>query len=217
MTSANEVDSFLEKKPGKYRCFLIFGPPGAGKGTMSKLLAQVANLFHLSSGDIFRGISPQSAVGQLVNSYSSKGLYVPDDVTIKICLHFVEGLIATNRYAPDEQYILLDGIPRTLEQAQELDQYVEVEQVIRLDVPDENELIRRLKGRAAQEGRADDSNEEVLRTRLEVYREKTENILSHYPQDKIKTFNAAQPIPCVLRDILVGLGESITFQSKVRS
>ena len=83
-----------------FRSVVVFGPPGSGKGTLGKFLSSAGNHFHLSSGDIFRGLSPESPAGQLYHSYASKGLLLPDEVTIQIWLQYVHGLIATNRYFP---------------------------------------------------------------------------------------------------------------------
>lgn len=186
----------------KFRCILIFGPPGSGKGTMGRFLSEAAGLCHLSSGDIFRGLSPQSPGGRLFHQYASQGLLVPDEVTIEIWYQYVSGLIATNRYMPSHQFLLLDGIPRTLKQAQILDQYLDVEHIIFLNVPDQNKLIERLQRRAKIEGRKDDADVSVLKKRLDVYAKETQAVLSHYPKEIVSTFNGDQRPLEVLRDIL---------------
>ena len=112
-----KVPYILPPPPASLRSVLIFGPPGSGKGTLGKFLSSAGNHFHLSSGDIFRGLSPESPAGQLYHTYASKGLLLPDELTIEIWRHFVDGLIATNRYFPASQLLLLDGIPRTIRQA----------------------------------------------------------------------------------------------------
>lgn len=184
---------------------LLFGPPGSGKGTVGRLLAQAGNHCHLSSGDIFRGLSPASPAGQLFHTYASKGHLVPDEVTISIWHQYVLGLVATNRYFPEEQLLLLDGMPRTPEQAKALDAYIAVQHVIVLDMPNIANLLQRMKKRALIEGRADDADEKVLRTRMEVYEKQTSQLLRHYPKDKVSHFNADQRPLEVLRDILAKL------------
>ena len=74
-----------------FRAILIFGPPGSGKGTLGKFLSTAGNHYHLSSGDIFRGLSPESPAGKLFHTYASKGHLVPDEVTIQIWRHYVGG------------------------------------------------------------------------------------------------------------------------------
>ncbi len=188
-----------------FRSILIFGPPGAGKGTLGKFLSSAGNHFHLSSGDIFRGISPESPAGKLYHNYASKGLLLPDEVTLQIWHHFVHGLIATNRYFPSQQLLLLDGIPRTLRQAALLDQHIHIEQIIVLEIRDPAELVKRLQRRALIEKRTDDMDPQVLHTRMEVYQKETLKLLSHYPDSLISRFQADQKPLEVLRDVLIGL------------
>ncbi len=187
------------------RSIIILGPPGSGKGTIGKTLALAGNHYHLSSGDIFRGLSPVSPAGQLFSTYASKGHLLPDDVTIAIWRNYVAGLISTNRYFPDEQLLLLDGVPRTLQQAKIIDSYIEVNHIVVLEMADIEGLVQRMKKRALIEGRSDDTHENVLRTRMEVYEKQTKEILSHYSSDLVTKFNADQSRLEVLRDILMKL------------
>src|SRR5579862_775061 len=122
-------DPLLATYNEPFDAVFIFGPPGVGKGTLGKFLSTAGNHFHLSSGDIFRGLSPESPAGKLFHAYASKGHLLPDEVTIQIWRHYVGGLIATNRYFPHEQFLLLDGIPRTIKQAQILDKYINVSRI----------------------------------------------------------------------------------------
>jgi len=130
---------------------------------------------------------------------------LPDEITIQIWHHFVHGLIATNRYFPSQQLLLLDGLPRTIRQADLLTKYLHVERVIVLEVGKTDELIKRLQRRAVVEKRTDDLHEDVVRTRLEVYEKDTSKVLKHYPEKLISRFDASQKPLEVLRDVLVSL------------
>jgi adenylate kinase len=194
-----------------FRSVLIFGPPGSGKGTLGKFLSSAGNHFHLSSGDIFRGLSPESPAGMLYHNYAGKGLLLPDEVTIQIWHHFVNGLIATNRYFPKDQLLLLDGIPRTIRQADLLERYIHIERIIVLEIENVEELIKRIQRRALIEKRTDDMDPHVLKTRMEVYERDTLKLLKHYPNKVISHFNADQKPLEVLRDVLVELSSNDFF------
>ncbi len=194
----------------KFRTILLFGPPGSGKGTLGKFLSTAGNHFHLSSGDIFRGMDPDSPTGKVYHSYASQGNLVPDEVTIEVWDQYVQGQIATNRYFPRKQFLLLDGIPRTLLQAEILDQYIDVVRIIVLDMPDTEGLVKRLKRRALIEKRQDDANETVLQNRMKIYAKETLALLAHYPKELISIFNADQKPLEVLRDVLVELSDLLS-------
>lgn len=188
----------------KFRVVLLIGPPGSGKGTLGRFLSLAGNHYHLSSGDVFRGLDPESPAGKLYNTYGVQGKLVPDEVTLEICKGYIDGLIATNRYFPNKQLLFLDGLPRTAVQAEILDKYVDVVKIIKLEMPDIDKLVKRMQKRAIIEKRADDANEEVLKTRMEVYAKQTLTLLDYYPKDKIASFNADQKPLEVLRDVLIG-------------
>jgi adenylate kinase len=200
-----EESTIIPHHKEPFRSVLIFGPPGSGKGTLGKFLSSAGNHFHLSSGDIFRGLSPESPAGKLFQNYAGKGLLLPDEVTIQIWNHFVHGLIATNRYFPNQQLLLLDGIPRTIHQADLLEKHVKIEGIIVLEIEDTEKLIKRIQRRAILEKRHDDLDPKVLRTRMDVYTKDTTQLLKHYPDSLISRFDAAQKPLEILRDVLVRL------------
>ncbi len=187
----------------QYQTSLLFGPPGSGKGTQGKLLAQVSGNYHLSSGDIFRTLSPASEMGRIFYGYASKGKLVPDAVTIDVCCTFIKGLIDTNRFFPEEQQLILDGIPRTQEQAKGLEEHLVVQKIFVLELSDEK-AIERLQKRAFLEGRGDDKESTVLQHRLQVYKETTMEVIGYYEEKKknIISINGDQTKGEVFRDII---------------
>ena len=183
--------------------FLIFGAPGSGKGTVGAKLANVATgIKHLSTGDIFRGLSPASENGKLFASYANAGKLVPDEVTIQIFSRYVGGLIDTNKFDPTKQTFLLDGIPRTVEQAELIKNTVNVKHIFVLEISDHSVIIERLLKRAATKGRKDDIHESVVRARIDEYENKTAAVLSVYDPSLITKINGAQAPDEVFRDVL---------------
>jgi adenylate kinase len=198
----------------KFRSILIFGPPGAGKGTISKLICSTGNLMHVSSGDIFRGLSADSPGGKLFNQYAHKGLLLPDIETITIWKSHMDEMIEQKRYFPEKQFLLLDGIPRTKEQAEEISKYIDVKHVILLHTDNTDDLIERLKKRSCKEGRSDDACEKVLNQRMEVYKKQTKDVLDFYPKNIIHSFNPLQPPLELFKDILNELATPLSKESQ---
>jgi len=205
-----EKESIIRPYEGKFSTIFLFGPPGSGKGTLGKFLANAGSQFHLSSGDIFRSLPVDSPAGKLYYSYASKGLLIPDDAAIEIWKYYVQGLIATNSYYPEGQDLLLDGIPRTLVQAQMLGSFINVRHIIVLEISNTKELIKRMQNRARLEGRVDDVDMEVLKKRLEVYEEQIHKILDYYPKHLISFVDGGQKPLEVLRDVLVRLSHLLS-------
>jgi len=166
------------------------------------LAAVATGIKHLSTGDIFRGLSPASENGKLFASYANAGKLVPDEVTIQIFSRFVGGLIDTNKFDPAKHTFLLDGIPRTVEQAELIKSVVRVKHIFVLEISDYSVIIERLIKRAAIEGRKDDIHESVVRARINEYETKTAAVLSVYDPSIITKINGAQTPDEVFRDVL---------------
>lgn len=190
---------------GKYHAVLIFGAPGSGKGTLARFLAGCKSLFHLSSGEIFRGLAATSEAGKLFRHYADRGELLPDRETVALWNHYMQGLVATNRFIPEEQWLLLDGIPRTREQVELMKAYVDVHAVLVLDVKNPSELISRMIKRAKEEKRIDDAEPEVIQRRLEIFREETMAVLEGFSPSIVHAINAEQPPIEVAKDALVAL------------
>jgi len=167
----------------KHATVLLFGAPGSGKGTQGKIFGTIPGFFHLSTGEIFRSLAPDSTEGQEVLGHVSRGELVPDTLTIRIWKMWLDGQIADGRFQPAHQLLLLDGIPRNVQQCQVLDRHIDVKQVIYLSSSNDEPLVERIRQRAMIEGRPDDANEEVIRHRFEVYRNETTPVLNHYPAE----------------------------------
>ncbi len=192
---------FGEKRP---QVVLLFGPPGAGKGTIGQMICAAGNHFHLSSGNIFRHLSPESENGKLFHEYAGQGKLVPDEVTLEVWKRYTRGLIETNRYFPEQQLLLLDGLPRTKRQAELLKEYVDVIHIIVLDIQNEETILKRISRRAQIEKRTDDADTKVILQRIEEYRNKTAEVLESYDKDIVFHYNAENRPMEVLRDVLVG-------------
>ncbi|MCB9263172.1 MAG: adenylate kinase [Flavobacteriales bacterium] len=156
---------------------IIFGPPGAGKGTQSAMLIEKYGLTHLSTGDVFRAnIKGETELGVLAKSYMDKGELVPDSVTIAMVEDFVK--------SHEAKGFIFDGFPRTLSQGEALDEILtkfgtQINVVLALEV-DEDELVKRLLERGKSSGRVDDQDETIIRNRFKEYNDKTEPLLAFY-------------------------------------
>jgi adenylate kinase len=156
---------------------ILFGPPGAGKGTQATAISERFSLVHIATGDIFRdNVKNQSDLGQRAQHYMDRGQLVPDEIVIAMVEERISHDDASSGF-------LLDGFPRTVRQAKALDDTLALEGhaidgVIRLMVSDD-ELLSRLLRRAEQQGRSDDT-QEVIENRLAVYRDETEPLLDFY-------------------------------------
>ncbi|MBU0718223.1 MAG: nucleoside monophosphate kinase [Planctomycetes bacterium] len=184
-----------------YPSILMFGGPGSGKGTQGVVLGQMPNMVHLAMGDIFRGLDPKSDIGLEFLSYSTKGELAPDELTIRVFKHHVDGEIKAGKIDLDYHTLVLDGIPRTVVQVELLAGLVEVRRIVYLMMQDRDALIARLAGRAKKSNRPDDADPEVIRNRIEVYERETAPVLEAYPKKLIARVNGDQPPLAVLRDV----------------
>ena len=163
---------------------VIFGAPGSGKGTQAENILKKYQLFHISTGDLLRNeIANETQLGLQAKKFIDQGLLVPDEVVIgmissKLDEHLVNGV----------KGVIFDGFPRTVAQAEALDKLLEhknteITRVISLEVR-EQELIRRILLRGKISDRSDDTNEEIIRQRIQEYNQKTLAAEKYYTQQK---------------------------------
>jgi adenylate kinase len=186
----------------KYKTLLLFGAPGAGKGTQGKILGTIPNLYHCACGDVFRNLRIDSELGKIFIQFSSKGQLVPDEPTIRLWRENIEAQTKLGRFNPERDTLILDGIPRNPTQAEILKDTLDVLAVFNLTCPDMNKLVERLQRRALRENRLDDANLEIIRQRLEIYEKETKSVLDYYGPALVHTIDSTQSPINVLRDIL---------------
>jgi len=198
----------------KYKAIVIFGPPGIGKGTQAKLLAENPRYFHFSTGDMFRSLqtNPEMAnseIGKKVHELISAGNFVDDNTTIELFFKTLEEYIKEKKFDPKKQVLLLDGIPRNSNQVELIKEKIDVTKLIYFYCSDDNVLVERLKKRAILEGRKDDK-EEVIRKRLEIYKKDTENVLEKYDKSLVLRINGMKSIEDINKEVINKLWPVVT-------
>lgn len=176
----------------KYQTYLIFGAPGSGKGTQGRALGTVPGYFHCACGDVFRTLDLATPLGRTFLEYSSRGELVPDEFTLKLWKVRIEQSVEARAFHPEHDFLVLDGIPRNVEQARLLEDIIRVRLVFHLSCPDRSRLVARLKRRALRDNRLDDASEEVISRRLETYEDESRPVLEHYGENRIVHLDATQ-------------------------
>ena len=186
----------------KYRAILLFGAPGAGKGTQGKILGNIPNFFHCACGDVFRSLKPDSPIGRIFLEYANRGSLVPDKPTVELWEQFIENNKKSGRFNPDTDTLILDGIPRNESQAEMLKDTLDVRAIFYLSCPNMNKLVERLQRRALRENRLDDASLEVIKHRLKTYERETKPVLNFYGKEVVHKIDSTQTPAKVLFDIL---------------
>jgi adenylate kinase len=186
----------------KFRTVLLFGAPGSGKGTQGKILGSIPNFYHFSCGEVFRTLTPDTELGKIFLDYSSLGQLVPDEPTIRLWRHNIQAAEHAGRFNPKTDTLVLDGIPRNIEQAQMLRDLVNVRFVFFLKCRDLKKLVGRLQRRALRENRLDDANINVIRQRLETYERETRPVLDFYGSKRVRMIDSTRTPITVLLEIL---------------
>jgi adenylate kinase len=195
-------------KPTKFRSILLFGAPGSGKGTQGKILGSIPNFYHFSCGEVFRTLTPDTELGKIFLEYSSRGQLVPDEPTIRLWQHCIQVAELEGGFNRQTDTLILDGIPRNLQQAQMLKGLLQVRAVIYLWGTDLKKLVARLQRRALRENRLDDANIKVIRQRLQIYERETHPVLDFYGPNLVQKIDSTQSPINVLREILSALTKS---------
>lgn len=179
---------------------ILFGPPGSGKGTQAEKLIAKYNLFHISTGDMFRyELGNNTELGLLARSYMEKGQLVPDQVTISM----LEKRVEAN---PLVKGFIFDGFPRTVAQAQALDSFLaghgqSITCLLEL-VVEEDEIVKRVLLRGKTSGRADDNDETTVRKRISVYKTETSPVAEYYgTQNKAMKVKGLGSIDDIFNDL----------------
>ncbi len=191
---------------------VIFGPPGAGKGTQSEKIIQKYELVHISTGDMFRmHISQDTVIGKKVKQILAEGLLVPDSITIDM----LEDKVQSN---PDAKGFIFDGFPRTVTQAEALDVFLEKKKeqiglVLQLDVTEEV-IKTRIEERQKVSGRADDQADKLVR-RIGEYFQKTIHVLPYYEQQgKVVKVNGIGGIETISGKIAEAIDDKLMKEGK---
>ena len=196
----------------KYHTYLLFGAPGSGKGTQGKTLGTIPRFYHCPCGDVFRSIDTRTKVGKAFLEYSSKGQLVPDDITVELWEEAIDAAVDAHNFKPDIDVLVLDGIPRNVNQAKIMEDKIDVQKVFHLSCPNRETLFTRLKKRALKDNRLDDANEQVIQRRLETYESESKPVLDYYGKDRITCVDATQPPAKVLLQILESVAEGVNGQ-----
>lgn len=186
----------------RYQTVLLFGAPGSGKGTQGKILGSIPGFYHFACGDVFRSLDLQSETGRVFWEYSSRGELVPDEFTVDLWKNYIRGMEMVNRFHPETEILVLDGIPRNKKQAELMDDLLDVTKVVYLVCADMNKMVERLRRRALKENRIDDANDAVIRKRLTVYDTETKPVLDHYSKGRIVQIDATMSQLEVLNEII---------------
>jgi len=193
----------------KYRTLLLFGAPGAGKGTQGKILGTIPNFFHCACGDVFRSLSSSNPLGRVFLKYSSRGQLVPDEPTVEVWQQFIRNCEKTGRFQPANDVLVLDGIPRNRNQAEMLKDTLDVRAILYLHCNNFDAMVERLQRRALKENRLDDANLDVIRDRLKVYERETKPVLNYYGRRCVHRINSTQTPVKVLRDLLAKVEKAL--------
>ena len=186
----------------KYGAIIFFGPPGSGKGTQAKLLEQTGNFFHFSTGNIFRNLDPKTTVGKKVRGLIDKGNFVPDDLALELFDETLDDLIKKEKYNPNKQIIILDGIPRTLKQINHIKNKFYIQKIFYLKINEKLIIERITRKRTGMESRKDDKNVDIVKKRFKTYKKETLPVIKHFDKKIIIKIDGSKSVKEINKIIL---------------
>lgn len=184
------------------RVIALFGAPGTGKGVQGRALGELPGFYYFSTGQTLRELDPRSDLGQKLHQFMRAGELLPADLLFSVWQQHMRRLGQTGEFRVDEDRLLLDGMPRTVEQARQLEEHARVVLVVHLRSKDDDQLVHRIRERGRRTGREDDSDEGTICHRFEVYREQTVPVLDYYGAGRVAEVDAIQPPLDVLAAIV---------------
>ena len=186
----------------KYQALLLIGVLGSGKSTQGKILGSLPGIHYWEASKTFRAMDADSETGRLIHQYISRGELIPDELAVSLCLDDLKARVMAGAYHPATDILVFDGIPRTVKQADLLDEHVAVMKIVYLICDDIGQVIQRLRQRAVEQDRADDATESIITHRLQVYQRYTAEVLEYYPMECIVKIDALRSPVEVLDQIL---------------
>ncbi len=194
------------------RTIVLIGPPASGKGTHGKALGVLPGFCHFSTGQAFRNYHASSPEERIelreISRLTSRGELVADELALRIFFTCYDLLVAGGGFHPDDQMLVLDGIPRTAPQAAAIRDKFDIRKVFFFEC-DDAEIIRRAEDRAMKENRADDANMDIVRHRLSIYRRELPGLENSFDEGLKVRINSAQDSHRVLHQILSHLYDPI--------
>lgn len=176
----------------KRQAVVLVGPPGSGKGTQGRALGNLPHLVHYEMGESLRRIDESSELGRRIHAETASGRLLPDELVLQVFDEDVERLEEEGELRPEEQVLLLDGLPRTLRQAEELSRRLDLLGAIELDVDDVTELYERLQRRGLENGRIDDVSESVIEERIRQYERESRPVLDALDRESVRSVDASE-------------------------
>lgn len=189
-----------QTEAAKYNSVLLLGPPGSGKGTQGQALGRLPGYLFVSMGQLLRSLDAETVLGRKSHHFLKSGDLVPPELVIEVWRNHMRAQ-PVDRFNPETDLAILDGLPRNIDQAELLQQFIHIHRVIHLSCGhDIASLIERIRERA--QGRDDDSNEAVIRHRFDVYRAETEPLFDWYPANLVATVDALRSPLEVLKQVV---------------